>query len=261
MAFSGKNFVFNSIPSENYGLVITSESDTSQEPIADITPTISRIYKRNKSFLYGVTPSQTLEFSISLTSITGYIDSTLLGLISEWLFGQQNFQKLQIIQDDMTDIYFNCFLLSPQVIRSGNMIIGVKARVSCDSPFAYTFPRTTTHNFSTPPNEQRIFFDNLSHDSYYLYPNISFQMTSSGGDISISNLEEGREFLFDGLASNERISVNNDLQIIESSLGLLRLSKFNKNFLRFIPGRNTLRITGDISSLTLEYSFTRKIGG
>jgi len=261
MAFHGQNFIFDSVPSENYGIVITSGSDNSQEPVADINPTTARIYRRNKSFLYGVTPDPTLQFSINLNSITGEIDSVSFGLISEWLFGQQTYKKLQILQDDMSDVYFNCFFLKPEIVRYGNIITGLRASVTCDSPFAYTFPRTSTYTYATEPNESQILFDNLSHDSYYLFPKVSFTMTSSGGDVTLETVEEGRTFTFEGLAANETITVDNDLQIITSSLGLLRLSKFNKNFLRFIKGRNTIKVTGDITNLSFEYSFARKIGG
>ena len=261
MAFNGKNFIFDSIPSENYGIVITSTGETSQEPLADIQPTTTRIYRRNKSFLYGVTPNPTLEFQIMFHSIDGYIDSVMFGLISQWLFGQQNYKKLQILQEDMSDVYFNCFLTKPEVIKYGNQIAGVKAVVVCDSPFAYTFDRTSTYTYVSPPSDTVLTFDNLSHDSYYLFPIVEFTMGASGGNLSILSTEESRTFSFTGLAANEVITVNNDLQIITSSLALLRLSKFNKTFMRFVPGRNILRVTGSIVSLKFTYSFARKIGG
>jgi len=68
MAFIGKNFIFDSIPSENYGIVITSEGGESSSRVSDVELTTQRIYKRPKTYLYGVTQSPVLEFQIQLNS-------------------------------------------------------------------------------------------------------------------------------------------------------------------------------------------------
>lgn len=264
MSFIAKTFIFDGIPSENYGIVISSTggSEISNSSIADIDITTTKIYKRPKTFLYGVSQSPALQFSIEFNSISGELTATDLSLISEWLFGQQSYKKLQIIQDDMVDLYFNCFLVKPEVIKYGNMIGGVKATVLCDSPFAYTFPRTSNYDYASPPVSSLITFDNFSHDSFYLYPTLEFTMTSSAnGDLEIINItDDNRTFTFTDLAANEVIAVNNDLQVITSSLSLLRLSKFNKNFFRFLKGRNILYVTGDITNLKFTYEFSRKVG-
>lgn len=263
MGFKAKNFIFNEIPSENYGIVISStgSGDVTSTPLSDVDLSVQKLYRRSKTFLYGVSPSPVLQIPIEFNSITGELTQTDLGLIGTWLFGQQNYKKLQIIQDDMTDVYFNCFIKNPEVLKYANIVGGVKGVIVCDSPYAYSFPRISEFTYEYPPTNELITFDNLSQDSYYLSPIVEFAMLNvPNGDFSIANQTDGTIFSFENLSPNERITVDNDLQIVKSSLGLRRLSNFNKNFLRFLPGRNILRVTGDISSVKFTYSFSRKFG-
>jgi phage-related protein len=148
------------------------------------------------------------------------------------------------------------------VIRVGNIVRGVKTTVVCDSPFYYTFPITTTYTYGSPPSSSAILFDNFTQDSGYTFPTIEITMNGTGGTATIVNSTDNtRTFQFTGLAANEVINVDNDLQIITSSLSLLRLANFNKNFFRFLKGRNILSVTGNISQLKFTYQFAKKLGG
>lgn len=261
MAFYGKSFVFDGIPSELYNLTISSLSGEETSRVADVELITTKIYRRPTEYLYGVSQNPVLQFPIVFHTPEN-LSAEDFGNVSAWLFGQQNYKKLQIFQDDMYDMYFNCFLVQPELIRVGNIIRGVKAVVRCDSPFAYTFPQTAEYTYGSPPSSSAIIFTNYSQNSFYIYPEIQFTMTASGGNLSITNTtDSGRIFSFTGLAANEVITVNNDLQIITSSLSLLRLPLFNKKFFRLLPGKNVLSVTGSITNLKITYSFAKKIGG
>ena len=261
MSFYARNFIFDSVPSEMYNITISSDGGESSSPIADVELYTVKTWRRSRNYLLGVNQSPVLEFPV-IFNTPEELTSEELGLTSAWLFGQQNYKKLQIVQPDMDSIYFNCFLVEPEVIRVGNIIRGVKAKVVCDSPYAQTFPMVSQYTYSVPPSSSSIFFDCFSHDSYYLYPTIEFTMNGTGGGFSIINsTDNARTFSFVGLSPNEVITVNNDLEIITSSLAVLRLSNFNKNFFRLLKGRNFLSVTGNITNLKMTYSLLKKIGG
>jgi phage-related protein len=80
--------------------------------------------------------------------------------------------------------------------------------------------------------------------------------------VSITNLDDSnRVFSFTGVSPNEVLTVNNSLQTISSSTGLIRLSYFNKHFLRLVPGVNRLRIQGNVGSVAMTTQFVaKKIG-
>jgi phage-related protein len=262
MSFSARNFVFGGVASENYEMVISSDGGETTSSVSDVEPLTAKPYRRTKNFIYGVNQLPVLTFPVTFHSLTGAISADDFNLISGWLFSQQNYKPLRIVQDDMTPIVFNAFLLNPQVIRVGNEIVGCKATVTCDSPFGYTDTKVTTYTYATPPSSVQINFFNYSQNSGYTYPTIEFTMAAGGGGLTIQNISDnGREFIFTTLLSLENVVVDNDLQIITSSTSLYRLSHFNLNFFRLVKGVNTLMVTGAISSLKISYPFAIKIGG
>jgi phage-related protein len=107
-------------------------------------------------------------------------------------------------------------------------------------------------------------FNNASDDKCnYLNPTLVITMNTFGGTFSITNNSDaGRISSFTGLSAGEIITVNSSLQTLSSSLGVKRLSNFNKKFFRLSPGVNNLVIQGNISSLAMTTQFvSRKIGG
>jgi phage-related protein len=266
MAFYGRSFIYNNIPSDYYGLLIGDlDSGGVNETMGSSNMEIldQKIYRRATPFFYGATPSPILTFDMSAFS-ENEIDSDFFRLIQKVFFSSKKYSKLQIVQDDMAEIYFDAILNDPKIIRVGNLLRGISFTVTCSSPFAWNFPKTTTYTYSTPTIDSTVIFNNSSDDNgSYLYPSNVITMNSFGGNITITNLSDSnRVFSFTGLQAGEVITIDNSLQTISSSTGLKRLSNFNKKFLRLIPGVNNLRIQGAISTATMTCQFvSRRIGG
>jgi len=266
MAFFGRSFIYGGIVSDYYGLSIGDiNSSDINETMGSSGMEISdqKIYRRATPYFYGATPSPVLKFDMSAFS-KEEIDADFFRLIQKVFFSSKKYKKLQIVQEDMAEVYFDCILNDPKIIRVGNLLRGISFTVQCSSPFAWKFPKTTTYSYTQPTINETIVFNNSSDDNgSYLYPKNVITMNSFGGNISITNLSDNnRVFSFTGLSSGEIITIDNSLQIISSSTGLKRLGNFNKKFLRMIPGVNTLRIQGAIASLATTCQFvSRKIGG
>lgn len=219
------------------------------------------IYRRPIPFFYGVKFTSKMSFPISFFS-PDEIDAQTFSYLQNWLFGQLGYKKLIVVQPDMDAFYMNCIFTEPNVIRVGNIIYGIQGTCTMDSQFAWTYPRTSTYNFTSPPSDYQIIFNNDSHYAGYLFPLMTFTMNATGTYVYIDNWSDNhRIFDFEGLAPNEVITVNNDLGIVTSSLSIPRLSNFNKHFFRFVPGINTIRMSANISQLTFTYQFARRLGG
>jgi phage-related protein len=163
------------------------------------------------------------------------------------------------MQCDLDDVYFNCFLLEPKLITVGNIPHGFTCRVECDAPWAWEFPRKST--FVTQAVETNLEFYNNSDDSEYLYPIINFTLDMNTTNISVVNADDdNRATSFVNLNPNEKIYLNNDLEIITSSTGLNRLPRFNGKWFRFVQGLNRIKIVGGLSSVEVAYQFARKVG-
>ena len=139
MAFYAQNFVFDNIPSETFSLIISSSDggEGTSNGINDVEIRTKEIFRRPKPFFYGVQQSSVLEFEVEIMTTEQELTAIDSALIQKWLFGQSTYKKLRIVQYDMEDIYFNCFLKSPQIKRVGNIIRGFTATVVCDAPFAW----------------------------------------------------------------------------------------------------------------------------
>lgn len=262
MGFYAKSFVYNEQPSELYNIEIASVDGggtTNNKGSGQVDFIEQFIYRRPTPYFYGVYYSDKLTFPVSFFS-PDEISAVDLSYIQNWLFGQLGYKRLTIVEPDMDDVYFNCIFTNPEIFRAGNVIYGVTADCICDSQFAYTYPKTLSYSFSGSPSGSSIIFYNNSHYPGYLYPSLDFTMSSSGSFSIVNQTDNDREFLFSGLSGSEVITVNNDLCIIESSLNVVRLPNFNKNFFRLVPGINRLVLTGNISEFNLTYQFFRRMG-
>lgn len=264
MTFKATSFVFDEIPGETYNLFLyglDTSGIMSNNGSSDVSLITKKIFRRPVPYFYGVEQTPVLQFGITFFS-PDEITADMAQLIQRWLFGQRNYKKLQIVQDDMLDVYFNCVLTEPNMVKVGGVVTGFTATVVCDSPYAWTFEETLTKTYATPEVSDIFYFYNLSDDVYYLFPQLDITLNGSGDTVSILNItDNNREFLFSGLTPGEVLSVDNDLKIITSSSGLLRLPLFNKNWFRLLNGVNQLKITGNVEEVIFTYRFPKKIGG
>jgi hypothetical protein len=265
LSFFSYEFIYNGIPSSTYGLFISSVNtsgiiDSPQG--SGIVLFTKKILRNPKNFLYGVSQEPVLEFDLQFTSEDS-ISAQDRSVIGSWLFGQQDYKHLQILQDDMQHIYFNCIITESSVIYVGNLCKGWKAHVVCDSPFAYEYPKTVTESFSgSAIVSKSVSINNTSADSYYVYPIVTFTTSATGDGFSITNASDaGRIFSFSGILANETITIDCLKQIISSDTGLMRVSKFNLNWFRLVPNVNNLTIVGGITNYSIVYEVARKVGG
>src|SRR5258706_1865229 len=264
--FYGSSFLYGGIPSELYGLRISNiDAQAVNESMGSSSMEIlnQKLYRRATPFFYGATPSPVLSFEMTAFS-NEEIDADFFQLIQKVFFSSRTYQRLQIDEDDMQLVYFDAILNDPKIVRIGNLLTGVKFTVNCNAPFAFNFPKTVVYNYVVPVVDATITFNNISVDiGSYLYLSNILTCNSFGVNINISNLDDNnRMFTFTALSANEVITIDNSLQTISSSTGLKRLSKFNKHFLRLVPGVNRLRIQGNIAQFSMPtQTIAKKIGG
>jgi hypothetical protein len=265
MSFYGKVFLFDNIPSEFYNLKILDFEESggkNNSPAgSDVQIMQKWIYRKPKTYHFGNYHNTPLEFNLMVGAIDP-ISGIDRGRISKWLLGRGSYLKLQIVQDDISNVYYNVICTSAENIYVGNVQRGMKLHFVCDSPWGYEFPRTLSYSFAG--NEIKNFtfdFYNSSEDGGYLYPIVEFQLNTIGNSMTITNYDDNdRVFSFTGCEPLETITIDNYLQTVTSSTGLLRLTNFNKNWFRLVPGRNNLRVVSGIGTLDITYSFARKIG-
>ncbi len=265
MSMYGKSFIFNGTPSELFDLRIISDfgvsSPVSSPAGGDVTIKEDWIYRREVPYFYGRYYQSSLEFDITVGSYSA-IDGATRHAIETWLLGKNTYLPLRIVQDDISHITYNVIFTKSNNIYAGNFNYALGLHVKCDLPWGLYYPADTIITWADGPIANYTFdYYNGSSYSGYNRPTLTFTMGTYGDYFSLINTTDNdREFRFDGLTTGEIITVDNDHQIITSSLGNLRMANFNKNFFRLIQGTNSLSISGYITELTISAVFPRGVG-
>lgn len=256
LAFGGLKFIFDGIGSDQYGLQICSINGRGEESSSGGTNANLHTDKSSGSYkfnLLGVSEDEPLTFRLSFGTLSPMTRQEISS-IQKWLFGHKEYKKLRIIQDDMTDLHYNCILSDSEIETLANYPFVISCNVTCDSQFAWEEDKTHTYsNFTTD-----IILINTSDIKDYTYPLIEFTVAST--TVSFINKSNGNwGTVFEKLTVGEKITLDNEHQIITSSTGLRRLGNFNKKWFELKSGENILAITG-VSELKVTYANARRVG-
>jgi len=259
--FNGCEFIYSGISSINYSLRIVEFDSTGKQEYesgGESKLLIDTIYRKPKVSYYGRTRDVQLGLDFTVASFDA-LSVEDQSLIKAWLLGSPKYTTLQIIQDDMSSIFYSCIITKASDIKVGNMGYGLNIHAECDSPWAWEEVKTLTKTYGGGGVANETFnFYNASIDQDYTWPTIEFVTNSIGDGITLTNsTDDGRQFVFAGLSANEDIKVDNYNKIVTSSTGLYRLSKFNLKFFRLLQGMNSITILGAISSFKMTYQFAR----
>jgi phage-related protein len=259
MAYQGYSFIWDGTPSSLYGLKICSwdSSPTDYNGGSEMDLIEDQAPRSLKRYLLGALPNKPLEFEMAIYSEQPIADYKAQ-VIKKWLFGHPNkYRKLFIVKESVKDLYYECYLNSPQdkMINGYN---GWTFTVHCNAGGAWENERTDRF---TPTNGGIITFVNTSGNNDYMYPIVSFKMSSNGSFSITNSSDNGRIFQFTGLLANEVITCNGETGVITSSNNARRFANFNKNYLRFVTGINQLTCSGNIEYIEFTYSNFRRLGG
>lgn len=253
MAFLATEFVFDGVPSSAYGLFIgnTGRGNASSSGIS-FNMTMDMSGSGTKQLLLGVKYDAPLTFNLDVFSFEP-MDNLHISKVQNWLCGRNTYKKLQIVQDDLSSVYFNCIIGKPNITYVGNMARMISFQVTCDAPWAYELPKEIVKNTSTWS------FRNTSDHWDWLIPNF-VEITCSGGDLKIVNVTDGRETVLLNRKSGEIITMSETTGVVKSSSGLRLMDDFNKNFIRFVSGNNDF-VMQNVSQIKINYNLIRKVVG
>ena len=260
MKFNGNSFIYNGVPSELYDLrIITLDTSGKSDDESGIESTLSvdALYRKSMVNYYGRSHNIQLSFPMTVGSFTP-ISMDDLSLIKGWLLGSSTFVPLQIVQDDLSGIYYNAIITKATDTHVGNFAYAMNLTVVCDAPWAWESEKTLSKNYVLDTTNDTFNFFNASVDQDYLYPTIQFTLNGIGTTFAITNnTDNGRVFSFSGLLANEIITANCYDKILTSSTGLYRLSTCNKQWFRLLQGDNSISILGSISNFQMIYQFAK----
>jgi len=266
MAIGGKQFRFDNTSSTRFGDLIFAYIDTDY---SDVQVEGSYKYETVKTprenilYIQNVQMDSPLSFEGEIVREGEPFTDSEIQEITNWLFNRNNYKKLEIIDDttdnEYTGTYYNCILTSESSLRYGDGQHGFKFTVNCNAPYGFEFEKTQSYT-SLQDGSTIDFYNNSDNVDGYLRPTIKFTTGTVGGNVSITNNTNNSVVTFTGLNASEIILVDKFSQVI-SSTGLSRFSNFtNHKNLLLSNGKNTLQITGNITSLDIIYENIKRKG-
>lgn len=257
MAFEGCGFAFDGIPSSEFGLEIYEFGSNTQgdSPIASTGEVLSQqVEGKPRSYLYGVAQNKPLEFKLVFgvnrksISVHKPLDRWDIQTVTAWLTGHDDgkWKWLEIEQDDMETVRYRCLISELTPISEGLETWAFSCRVTCDSPFGYTYPERYVYRLAGAPKQVLLFNRSTFHGPYY--PRLELSLKSGDGVSIVNESDGGRKFQFSGLAGFVPLilTVDNENQVIRADKQLPKsvYSYFNMNFFRLVRGDNSLVING-----------------
>lgn len=114
------------------------------------------------------------------------------------------------------------------------------------SPYAWTPIYVDEFNLSDNNTTKIIEMENISNVVKTYSPKIEIQLLNGATGVTLKNLSNGgKEFKFEGLYPNERVSIDNENHFILSDKPFSNpFAKFNGNFLELVYGVNQIEVTG-----------------
>lgn len=181
-----------------------------------------------------------------------YVKRNQISRFRHWLFDTTSFKKLQILNEDMRDLYFMCMFIDVEDLQDGGHIIGFRGTMLCDSVGAYedktikkTCTGTTTFNIQC-----------LQDSTMDITPIYKVKVQSTPLEIDVN----GEKIVLDFIAPGSTITIDTDKMMMTHSETKNLYISDNKAFPVFQYGKNVITVTGNCE-LEIKYSLIREVGG
>lgn len=280
---SANSFVFNGENSDDYNLTIawigSPDIDTSENGLnLSLEKTKNKL--NNTTNTYGI-QSENIVINFSITK-KDYTEITRLESIqiNEWLTTSPTPKYLAFNDDDSYPLHYYAVCTQIEDIIVGGKLVGKELRFETNSPFAFSKKVEKKINII---NDQIIHINNTSNaHNNIIYPTVMISALSS--KIVIENKTDKKSVTIDTTIlsaesdGSKYIKLDSyHMSVTDKNNRLLPVYKLGWNndyksyvstvndymtniyWLRFIKGRNEIKITGDCK-VTIEYEFPRKAG-
>lgn len=261
MDLTGCYFKYNNISSRTYGLVFAHCDTSEYTSLNGETSTISLYNKRNNRRYYidddfSNPISFEAEICVSPERTTPLSDSEVKA-IERWLFNKRGYFELSEDPDDPIIViggarqYLKCRFINPKKICQGDFVIGFGFTIECDSAFMWEEVSSSV-TFNSLYNSHQLDINVDSDIDEYIYPKISITV-KNGGNISIVNNSDSpnRVTAFAGISSLITLTVDSELNFVS---GQNYSKMIQRNFVRLVPGSNSITINGSISGADVTYT-------
>ena len=243
-------FSFNGIYSRKYGYKLVTLDD-GLESIFGLDININKEKGANNQDIYYGDSSNDMKLTITFAKVDEFnipmkFTREELKFIANWLFNKKEYLPFEC--DGL--VYYVKFIKGTRW-DNGAMRGYITLEMDILNGIAY---EPIEEVIQTITNEGYVYINNNSTATDIIYPNYEF-IIKTGNEITITNETTGQVVSFNALQTNEKITVDNNIKDMKSSIGLNRnvYSLSNKNWLYLANGDNAIKITCDSCDFKIQY--------
>ena len=270
----GSHFEFAGVPSRQWGLIIVNAKSNRMIQLSGAKEGVTIFSKSaNKRYLidddYSSSP---ISFDIEIiTDSDRCLELVERRQIEKWLFNHRDYRKLYLdvaddergetyeyVDGERKRNYLKCRLINPERLEGNGGIVGYKATLEADSNMFWQdeiVKRYLVNNGAADVSTNITVKVDTDLDEY-IYPRVTIQMGSSGGDITISNNHDDSSRLtrFVGMSPLSSVTMKGEINYVS---GQYYLKFADRNFIRLLDGENKFTVLGDVEYIEFEYSARR----
>lgn len=193
--------------------------------------------------------------------------------IERWLFNRAGYRQLyldmeddcrgetyEMIDGEIKRLYLNARFINASRIEGNGGYYGYRATLEADSGWWWqeSIVKEFSLNHANAGASSQIEIEAVSDIDDFIYPKVTLVTGSSGGQVTIVNTtdDENRMTRFIELAPAATVTMRGDTNYVS---GGNYQKMYRTNFPRLVPGLNTLTVTGNVSSMSIEWNNRRML--
>lgn len=264
--FNGYDFIYDgkSSISENIKILYTESNPFEfTKSIPDKEISMIHTNQSSKWSITGISTPEPLSFQMQIMMYSDDVDlyangnpiikRNQISRISHWLFDNTTFKKLQILTDDLRDLYFMAIFTDVEYFEAGGDVCGFRATILCDTIGAYE-DKVITKNCT---GSTRFVLQCQQDGIYEINPIYIIDMLEDHVTITVNT----EDIILQSVSVGSTITIDTEKLMTKSSEheNLYVGNKFNKGFPTLKWGKNVIVVDGKCK-LTIKYRLIREVG-
>lgn len=272
----GSHFEFAGVSSRKWGLIIVNANTSRLIQLGGAKKGVT-VFSKSAKKLYLIDDDYSdspVTFDVEImTDSDRCLEFAERRLIEKWLFNHRDYRKLylDIADDEYGETYeyvdgvrkrnyLNCRLINPERIEGNGGVVGYKATLEADSNMftqdAIVKKYLVNNGAEDISTDISVMVDTDLDE--FIYPRVTIQLGSAGGDITICNNSDDSTRLtrFVGMSPLSSVTMKGEINYVS---GQYYLKFADRNFIRLLDGDNKLTILGNVESIEFEYSVRRSM--
>lgn len=271
----GSHFEYGGVSSRRYGLYFVAAGTTRNTMVSGSISSVTVFNKAEKRRYLSATSYDESPLTYDVEIVTDYdgpIPQNERREIEKWLFNREDYKKLYLDKADDTSgdtvelingetkrLYMNARFINAERMEYNGGVAGYRATIEADSGWWWQDEVSEAFTFDGGAGSGETITLTADTDiDDYIYPKVTIVTGDSGGEITIVNTtdDEDRETKFVELTPSSTITMRGGVNYVS---GTSYQKMYKMNFPRLMDGENTIRVTGDIASMTIAWNNRRNL--